>query len=185
MKHPVKKWGLVLSLCVLAQGLAASAKADVTFTLAQLLGPNGVDVTIGDKIFYDFDFTSVAFDVNGNLIAGADPTKIGVTFKDPVNGVYNVVVQSASQFVAQNGGSGEQDSKLSFFVSTTSGQPLITGVDLERGGVSGGGTLDIIEAVAFNGPPPGATTLHVFGPGGPLTDFANITPSSTLFVSAR
>jgi hypothetical protein len=182
MKQFFAKRALLASLFVMALGFGSAVRADQTYLLSQLLGSSGVDVTIGDKIFSDFSFTSNAIDANGNLIAGADPTKVFVTFKDPVNGTYNVLFHSASQFVAQNGG-GEQDSVLSFFVSTTSGLPLIDGVDLGRGGVTGGGSVDIIEAVAYNGPPAGSTTISVHGPGGNLTDFATITPSSTVFVT--
>lgn len=186
MKHLVKKWALGLSLCVLALGLGASAKADFVTTLDTLLQPNA-SVSIGDKIFADFDFTAVEFDAAGApVIPAVNPALIAVTFKDPTPaGVYNVLFQS-NQFNAQNGGIGFLDMKLDFTVETASGLPLITGVDLERGFVAGGGTLDIIESVDFNGPPPGSTGLHVWqdaNGGGPVTDFKAITPSSKVWVS--
>jgi hypothetical protein len=172
-------------LAVMVLGFASSARADQTYLLSQLLGPSGVDVSIGDKSFYDFSFSTTATDKNGASIAGANASRIFVTFKDPTpDGVYDVQFHSASQFTAQNGGAGlgQLKMKLSFFVSVTAPNWKIDGIDLSRGGVTGGGLLNINETVAYSGPPGGETYLSVSSPG-KLVDVGSITPSKYLYVS--
>jgi hypothetical protein len=174
-----------LAWSVLVLGFATSARADQTYLLSQLLGPSGVDVSIGDKTFYDFSFASTATNKNGTTIAGANASRIFVTFKDPTpDGVYDVQFHSATQFVAQNGGAGlgQLSMGLSFYVSVTAPDWRIDGVDLSRGGVSGGGSLSINEAVAYSGPPGGVTYLSVASPGN-LVDLTSIAPSKYVYVS--
>jgi hypothetical protein len=180
MMRLVSKWVLALSFCLAAQAFVSSARADQVFLLSDLI--SGTDVTIGDKVFSDFSFASAALDSQGNLIAGANPSLIFATFEDPVNGTYNVLFHSASQF-SVGATVAEQDSILSFTASTTNGLPLITGVDLSMGGKQGNGTIDIIEGVSFNGPPPGITSLSVGDSAGRLFDETGITPSSSVFVN--
>lgn len=122
------KW-LGLGVAVLA--LAGKTHA-ISYNLGSLIS-SGNSISIGDKIFDDFNFTSSQY----------DPASATVVPSVDAAGVYYLTL--TGPFVTWNGGTGAFE--FGYSVATTSGQNLISSIDqsfvLSAGGT--GGTIDIQE----------------------------------------
>ena len=150
----IYKW---LGLGVAALGIAGKTHA-ISYNLGSLIS-SGNSISIGDKIFDDFNFTSSQFDpASATVIPSVDAA-----------GVYYLTL--TGPFVTWGGSSAGFE--FGYSVATSSGQNLITSIDqsfvLSAGGT--GGTIDIQEN-AHTGSPVGSVVANSalsFASGNPPT----------------
>ena len=141
---------------------------------------------IGDKLFYAFNYGSVA---SGGAIA-PDATQVFVT-PDPSNASEpGLVFTSSGWTVSGTSGSANADvisidSNIGFNVQTVSGLPQILDASLDFTGffsTTGGGQALIGETVSFTGPQP-AVGLSVDSNNGPFRDVKEFAGVSNLRVT--
>ena len=147
--------------CLAAVASAVVSSVDASpVSLASLV--NGGSITIGDKTFSDFGFASAQFQVSDAFVDATVDSR----------GVYHLTF--TGPFISYN--SAPSDLSLKYSVATTSGLPLIIGIDqsfeLTTGGA--GGFVLIGETVrrdSFMGPTVAQSSLaHMTGfPG--MDDF--------------
>lgn len=147
--------------CLAAVASAVVSSLDASpVSMASLV--NGGSITIGDKIFADFGFASAQFQVSDATVEATVDS----------HGVYHLIF--TGPFISHN--STPSDLSLKYSVATTSGLPLIIGIDqsfdLTTGGTGGFVLIgETVRSDSFQGPAVAQSSLaHVTGfPG--MDDF--------------
>jgi hypothetical protein len=166
IKGCLSKSSRIVLFVALVGSLSASVQAQVTnltnggsINFSNLVGPNGLSVMIGDKLFGNFSFQYLSTDTNvGDDLVPADlvlsplSNQIGIGFSIQLVG-----------FSAQ--GMDSKDIKLCFTAQVTNPFNLISGVDLSiNGGATGLGDANVSESIY----------THGIGAGNIANLFANI-----------
>ena len=155
----MKKWIQLASVTTIASAVVTSLNA-APVSLSSLVG--GGSITIGDKIFADFGFASAQFRV----------TDASVEAKIDGRGVYHLLFTGPFLSV----GATPSDMSLRYSVSTTTGLPLIMGIDqsFQLSSSGTGGFVLIGETVrgdSFVGPAIAQSSLTYVAGSPDLNDF--------------
>jgi hypothetical protein len=155
----MKKWIQLASVTAVASAVVTSLNA-APVSLSSLV--DGGSITIGDKIFADFGFASAQFRV----------TDASVEAKIDGRGVYHLLFTGPFLSV----GSTPSDVSLRYSVATTTGLPLIMGIDqsFQLSSSGTGGFVLIGETVrsdSFVGPAVAQSSLTYVAGSPDLNDF--------------